>query len=129
MVFKQMGQTLIAAFGLGHHCLPKYPFNSFQYTKGFIRPISNTPAMYGCLPAEERYLFERKTGSNKRNLHSVYFSTKVPAVSTSPQPQLSYHIFPWVWQLKLLLLLALQIPLILCCSTQSLSINRKHVGF
>ena len=73
--------------------------------------------------------FERRIGSNKRNLDTVYLlSTWVAAVSTGPQPQLSYHRFPWVWQLKLLLLLALRILLILCCSTQFLSINRKH-GF
>ena len=71
----------------------------------------------------------RQAQKKKENRFSLLLSTLVAVVSTGAQRQLSYHRFPWVWQLKLLLLLALRIPLILCCSTQSLSINRKHVGF
>ena len=44
-----------AAFHLGLHCLPKYPFGGFQYTKGYVclfvfvalRPMSTAMVIAG----------------------------------------------------------------------------------
>ena len=45
-----------AAFHLGLHCLPNYPFRGFQYTKGYILLHTEGPNLLAILSALKKCL-------------------------------------------------------------------------